>query len=397
MKMKAKTFEFVWVVLFFFGNNGFAQDTNKTKPVLGDLTWVVPSNRVPTEATVLPSNNNLSIEMFQGRLYLAWRTAPTHFASAKTQLEVISSGDLGQTWRFEKRFQMGSDLREPRLLAMGDKLILIFFQGGKDPLAFDPQYMWQTYLDSSGNWGSLETVNDPEEVPWEVFVRNGKAWMESYVGTHYGVGPSNIAVHFRSSTDGLHWSDVDPKFHDVYVGGVSEIGFDFDQDGRLWGVTRDEDGDETGFGSHVFSSADDSLAHWVFPAKANKEIYESPRMFHHGSELYLVARRDIKGPFDKVSDHLPFEVRKWLNLVSYSLRAHTTALFHLNRTTRSVEWVQDLPGDGDTAYPSIVQLDADHYLIANYTSPLNKPRWSWIKGQTSKLGTGIYVIPLEFQ
>ena len=37
----------------------------------------------------------------------------------------------------------------------------------------------------------------------------------------------------------------------VYYGGVSEVAFEFDADGSLWAVTRNEDGDASGFGSHV--------------------------------------------------------------------------------------------------------------------------------------------------
>jgi hypothetical protein len=388
----------IWTFLFIFaGTAANAESISNQTPVVGDLTWVVPSDVVPDEATVLPSNNNLSMTMHNGRLYLAWRTAPTHFASKLTQMQIISSDDLGQSWRMEKNIVMGTDMREPSLISIGGKLVFHYFEAGSDPLKFEPKHIWQLSMDANGQWSEPTTINDAGEVPWEVFVRNGKAWMGSYEGAHYSAGKSQIAVHFRNSTDGLNWSDVDPKYHDVYVGGVSEVGFDFDQDGRLWGVTRDEDGDDTGFGSHVISSADDSLAHWIFPATADREIYESPRMFHHGSELYLVARRDIHGPYDKMAHWFPFDIRKWFNLASYSLRIHRTSLYHLNRETRAVEWIQDLPSAGDTAFPSIVQLDDDHYLIANYTSPLNKTRWTWITGQTSKRGTGIYILPLSFQ
>ena len=51
----------------------------------------------------------------------------------------------------------------------------------------------------------------------------------------------------------------------VYTGGVSEVGFAFDGEGNLWGVTRNEDGDASGFGSHVVFAPADDLANWQFP------------------------------------------------------------------------------------------------------------------------------------
>jgi hypothetical protein len=55
-----------------------------------------------------------------------------------------------------------------------------------------------------------------------------------------------------------------------------------------------------------------------------------------------------------------------------------------------VEWLMDLPGDGDTAFPSIIRLGPHKFLVANYTSPLDHPDWSWIHGQVSDEGTQMY-------
>jgi len=58
--------------------------------------------------------------------------------------------------------------------------------------------------------------------------------------------------------------------------------------------------------------------------------------------------------------------------------------------------LMDMPGDGDTAFPSIIRIGPHKYLVANYSSPLNHPDWSWIEGQTSSEGTQIYFIEIEF-
>jgi hypothetical protein len=38
-----------------------------------------------------------------------------------------------------------------------------------------------------------------------------------------------------------------------------------------------------------------------------------------------------------------------------------------------LEFLTDLPGDGDTAFPSIIQIDENKFTIANYASPLGHP------------------------
>jgi len=66
---------------------------------------------------VLRANNNLDVLDHGGRRYLAWRTAPIHFASPRTYLHVVSSGDRGATWQPETTVDLGRDVREPRFFA----------------------------------------------------------------------------------------------------------------------------------------------------------------------------------------------------------------------------------------------------------------------------------------
>ena len=46
-----------------------------------DPAWIIPSRALPPEAKAQPSKNNVDLVFFEGRLYLALRTPPTHFAS----------------------------------------------------------------------------------------------------------------------------------------------------------------------------------------------------------------------------------------------------------------------------------------------------------------------------
>ena len=38
----------------------------------------------------------------------------------------------------------------------------------------------------------------------------------------------------------------------MYTGGISEVGWEFDLEGNLWGVGRNEHGDDSRWGSRVF-------------------------------------------------------------------------------------------------------------------------------------------------
>ncbi|MGE3675563.1 MAG: hypothetical protein AB7K71_38200, partial [Polyangiaceae bacterium] len=63
---------------------------------------------------------------------------------------------------------------------------------------------------------------------------------------------------------------------------------------------------------------------------------------------------------------------------------------------RKVVHIRDLPGAGDTAFASVRRIDAHHFLVANYTAPLDDPDQTWVKGQTSDRGTQVYFVDIRF-
>lgn len=373
-------------------------DTNFTyEPVLGPVQWVVPSQDLPAGLEVMPSNNNCAITYFDGRLFLAWRTAETHFASENALMHIISSPDDGQTWEWEWTIAMRADVREPNFLAMNGELHFTFFEAGTNPVAFEPSKYWRIIRRRKGHWTGFMPTGTPGEVPWDVKIRGGIAYKTSYIGPHYDVESfADLNVMFSWSDNGYDWFPVDPAYPFVYKGGVSEVAFEFAANGDLWAVTRNEDGDSTGFGSHVAYAPANDLGNWQFPAQSDPERYDSPKMFRHGDEIYLLARRDIGGPFDLGQTSLPFESQKLLNWAAYSLRPKRTALYRINKATRSVEHVFDLPSAGDTAFLSVHRTGADTFLVANYTSPPQYGDWTWIQGQIAPEGTQVYLVELEF-
>jgi membrane-bound metal-dependent hydrolase YbcI (DUF457 family) len=378
--------------------NDWMVDTSRTyDPVISPPLWVSPGGALPPQVHPLASNNNVGIVFHDGRLFLAFRTSETHFASSNARIYVLSSGDMGLTWTYETEVAMGTDVREPCFLSLPGTLVFHWFEAGSNPVAFEPRNMWRIVYQGPGSWSAPQTWGRPGEIPWDMKVRGRRGWLTSYRGGHYNLsGPAGIEVHFQATTDGLNWFAVDPANPVVYTGGVSEVAFEFDEQGDLWAVTRNEDGDGTGFGAHVATAPASDLGRWAFPARSDPERYDSPEMFRHGDDLYLVARRDLGGPFDMGLTSLSFEAQRAVYLAAYSARPKRTTLYAIDRVARRPVPIVDLPSCGDTALPSVARTGPHTFLVANYTSPLGNPDRTWIHGQLSPQGTQVYLVTITF-
>jgi hypothetical protein len=361
--------------------------------VVSDPVPVVPSPALPAGLEVSRSNNNLAIARHDGRLFLAFRTAPIHFASPNARLVVLSSPDLGRSWSLETTFATGRDLREPFLLEVGGQLRLYFVELDERFYRFEALALWRASRCGPGCWTTPERWGGPDEITWDFKVRGGRAWMTSYRNKRYELAAHPVEVRFWTSPDGLGWEEVGDR--PVYRGGATETAFEFDQRGALWAVTRNEDGDDTGFGSHVATAEPRALGAWRVAATSESSKFDSPRLFRHGGEIFLVARRHLGPPFGSRFPALSGGPRRLLEWASYSVRPKRTTIYWLDRTTSRVETVVDLPSAGDTAFPSIVRLSPHEFLIANYSSAFRHSDRSWLWGQLN--GTGIYFIRVRFE
>jgi hypothetical protein len=363
-------------------------------PKLSEPYWLIPSLDLPKEVKPQKSNNNVTISIFNNRLYVAFRTGPTHFASKKTGMYVISTAD-GANWKKEMEFFIGRDFREPFLIPIEGKLHFYCFGAGTKMTAFEPEFISHYFSGGDGRWNGPENVLDKGEVHWSLLNRNGKTYMTSYEGSHYNLkGESKVSLFFKQTTNGKDFYPVGDSAR-VYLGGVSETAFEFDKNGNVWAVTRLEDGDKTGFGSHVVFADKNDIDNWQFPETADPNCYMSPKMFRHGDEFYLIARKQLgKKSFGKANRKLSMKRQRIRNWVGFSLSPKSTALYRINKSTRQVECVMNLPGAGDTAFPSIQRLDKDRFLIANYSSPVRYKKRNWLNGQLGR--TGIYLQVISF-
>lgn len=361
------------LLIFLFLLFSWGQAQNVT---LGEYAQVVPGDGLPEEVKVRNGNNNLDLIQYRDRYYFAFRTAPTHFASKKTKLYILSSSDLSN-WDYETEFFVKADMREPRFLVLNDKLHFFFFEAGKHPLKFEPQRVWTTHFTPETGWAEKQELSDLSGfVPWRMRTRGDTAYMSAYYGFELYQSTSPAEMRLFKSTDGLHWTAVSEE-PQVTIPSASEAEFVFDKEGNLWATVRLE-----GEGAVIVYADKDSLGIWH--KHYTKLKYDSSFMFKHKEEIYLVSRRNEDGVMAKAPLWLPYGTRKVYNLTRYSLTQKRTALFRLDK--QNMKWVHltDFPSTGDTAFPAVLPTGENEFVLFNYTSNWEKTRKNWILGQLGK-------------
>jgi hypothetical protein len=180
----------------------------------------------------------------------------------------------------------------------------------------------------------------------------------------------------------------------VYEGGVNEADFEFGADGTLFAVGRNEAGDHAnGFGSVVCHAPAGSPADWT--CNRDPKQYDSPLMFSHGEEIYLVARRTVSedGAYDKGSGW--GFLRGIASALDYVTTAKRCSVFHYVKAEGRVAFMMDLPSRGDTCFPGFLPgKDPDEVVLYNYSSDIEGPDVPWSVGQ--RRPTFIYRHVLRF-
>lgn len=385
-----------------------------------------------THQEFFKSNNNVAIHYYEGRLFIAIRTAPIHYPTPVTELRIYSTQD-GEDWTHEytiDNYNTSLDFREPFFIE--DKGLLYFYYmalDGRTPETFLPQATYYMTRNAKGLWTHADRnrpILGKNMVPWNIVKRGGYFWMSAYQTNGFtfdslsdlaGSQERSRNYLFRSKTpEGFALQQFNPEAL-IYSGGVSEMAFEIDQQENFWLLGRNDLGDQRGYGTVVgrtpLKTVYQTAAH-AFKPKANPKLISSPRMFEHNGEMYVIGRRTLNlipygdisfltdpGTIKKVLDKIDPE-QKYKGVVTFLyiwlrnfISPQTTALYRINRNTQDIEFIVDLPGAGDTAFASIVRLGRNKFLIANYTSPLNQHHISWEKGKRGS--TQIYLQTIEFK
>jgi hypothetical protein len=369
---------------------------------------IVPSEGLPPGAPTLNSNNNLDVVRFDGRTWLAWRTAPDHFASDKTQMVIVSSTDE-VSWKLEKTFAVGADLREPRFLVHGGALFFYVSRLGADPGKFEPQGVSLSKRGADGVFSELAPVMRKAGgdagaatpmtgyIAWRTKNERGRPFMTAYLGGEhiYEFDGKPLDVELLTTDDGATWYGVDPNKPVVSRGGGSEMDFAIIDDGTLFAIVRNEAGDETGWGSKVCRAPANDLASWS--CKSDKRKYDSPLVFFHDGEVYLVGRRNVTatGEYDMgARDKTPAGTTLALQL-DYRKAPKRCALWRVIPAEQRVAFILDLPSRGDTCFASRIDgASPDEIVLYNYSSDIDGADVSWGSGQNGP--TFVYRHSLRF-
>lgn len=340
-------------------------------PMISEPTIVAPSGTLPAEVESQLAHNNLDVVWFRGRLFFAFRTAPYHFASPEVMLYVVSTADH-LTWTYEAAFDLDTDLREPRFLVIGDRLLLYFAVLGESLAAFEPKEARVSEYQGPGAWTESEVVLEPGFIPWRTKAIDGVPSLIGYVGGEniYQAGGDKVRVSWLTTEDGRTFTPATDRAV-VLEGGSSETDLVTLDDGTVIAVSRNELGDELGWGSKLCRAEAGTRGAWQCVADPKK--YDSPLMFRHGADVYLIARRQTanQGNYDLMLRDLPPEQQKREYDIQYWITPKRCALWKIDPVSLDVAHVLDLPSSGDTCFPGMVELGEGRYLVYDYTSPLD--------------------------
>ena len=357
---------------------------------------VIPGN-LPSQVTDQNSNNNLDVAKLDGRVYLAWRTAPSHFASPLTRLYVISSADE-VNWDFEAVFSLDSDIREPRFLVWNGQIFLYVARLGNNATTFTPLGMSMTTRNTDGTWTALTPFYDPDYLAWRTKVERGTPYMLTYLGGEhiYDFSGLPISIAFLTTTDGTNWTPVDPEHPFIYTGGGSETDFVISDDNMIYGVIRNEEGDSSGIGSNICHASLSDPAYWSCTHDPKK--YDSPLMFWYDGEAYLIGRRNVTetGNFELPNPtDAGIVEQSTTDGFAYWYERKRCSLWRYVQGEDRIAYVLDLPSRGDTCYAGILETDTPGvYTVYDYSSPLDGPDLKWNQGQNGF--THIYRHTLSF-
>lgn len=353
-----------------------------------DTRRVVPSPGLPGDLPATGANNNLDVVRHDdGRVYLAWRNAPDHFASTSVVINVASSTDE-TSWQREASFSQGTDIREPRFLSWNGTLLLYVSLLGSAGASFEPRGVARAEKPAGAAAGigfsALEDLGWPPYIVWRTRVERGRAYLTRYLGGEhiYAFDGQPLTVELLTSADGRAWSPAAPGQPVIWTGGGSETDFAQTADETLYGIIRNEGGDDEGWGSKICRTAGTAVAPWS--CRHDPRRFDSPLMFEHDGEIYLVARRNVTvdGRFDLGSSEPDRRTRVIGYHLAYLGKPKRCAIWRFVPGEDRVAFVIDLPSRGDTCFAGqFVGDSADTRIIYDYSSDIDGPEVSWNQGQ----------------
>jgi len=276
------------------------------------------------------------IAAVRDKVFIAFRSGPDH-GSMDGAIKVIASAD-SETWDLmaELRNPAPSDLRDPKVVAFGESLLL--FCGERR--AMDSHRTSLVFRSTDGKtFGEPQAVRGLPEGHWLWHVQ---PCADRLYGAAYRHQDNSFIVALYASADGLDWEWV----ADFPVSG-GETYLDFDREGVLWALARHDD---PGSGDHI-------------PALC---VAEPPYT------KFCSVRRlplDLQGPMIKrLEGGCVIVCRQWDAPGRRNLR---TDLFWLG-DGQDLRRIRSLPSGGDTSYAGWLDQGEGRALISYYSSHEHK-------------------------
>jgi len=326
---------------------------------------------------------------YQGRLYLAFRTAPSHFPSTKAHLQIFTS-ENGEKWTSERVLDHIHDVRDPHFLEFQNDLYLFFMSHTHGFRHHGPETI--SYLKKTATgW------TEPAELPvqksgiWDIKTSNGRVYMSTYSRNGDGDRKPRRQFRFLASSDMEHWETVITSPITRQTLGnyeTSEATFAFDPPGKIVGTIRSLIYPNLNFAFHTDRPDD-----WQITVDRFK--CDGPRLFSHKGEYYLAARRSLFYGLRSEPYRFFPGLRNMVNIARYSFSRKRTALYHFDKEKLQIRHITDLPSHGDTGYSAVTHLERDRFLMVYYSSDIHSGKdIPWAQGQLGE--TKLYSTVLTF-
>ena len=122
------------------------------------LYWIIQDGELHQDINILKSNNNVAIEFFENRIFIAFRSSSSHFAGSSTKMIIISSKD-GRMWDKEDIIEISQDIREPLFGKTGNQLMFYYLKAGTLAMKFDPTFVYMKERVELGKWSKQQQIS----------------------------------------------------------------------------------------------------------------------------------------------------------------------------------------------------------------------------------------------
>ncbi len=162
--------------------------------------------------------------------WLAFRKAADH-NSKDGDVVLLRSTDF-ENWTEARRFNFGSDDRDPQFLTTDKRLFLYDALMEGDKLT-----TLVTYTDDGQTWSEPQAAYEPRYIVWKPVAHGGKFYCGAHLKSE--TDGKDRQVHLITSTDGLKWD----KVSEIRAGNwESETTLHFPADGRIAAFLRQKYG-----------------------------------------------------------------------------------------------------------------------------------------------------------